>query len=730
MKSVSLHSTLKYTIRYMLLLFLTVTPLVCLGQTPVTSIDSLLKHLNTVTPVYKDTVQEYRASMYVRAFLNLDKKNLLFRYLPQVLQSEKGIKEYLLETYRDIHYTYPSIYDQKIRYINGTLKNHKNIPGIINYFSINIYDAYLVKDALVSPLAPKSSRYYHFRLDSITSDTLSRYLYHISFIPKNKSYQLVKGYMTVNDSSWSIRTIHFEGRSDFLRFKCNMTMGTPGTKTEFLPENYDIEASYALLWNKLRGRYRAHLDYKEIKTEKKTKPDYNLSANFVLTCDPKVYERSEEAFDSLRAIPLESYEQVIYKDYKERIAQKDTSSQKEKRIDKMWKYLGNIFIEDYQWNTQYMGSLRCTPFFNPLMFSYSSGNGLSYRQELRYRNQFQNMQSIDFRTRLGYNFTRKEFYWQLTSNYNYAPMRNGNLEFTVGNGNRIYNSDVLEDIQAMADTAINFDFLNLNYFTDLNIQIKNRIELFNGFDLITGITMHRRTPINPPDFNKEGISQIKGQNNRNEIIDVIRKEYVSFAPNIRLEWTPGMYYYINNGRKIRLSSRYPTFILDYERGLSHILGSTGVYERLEAEIQHTINLGVRSKLSYRIGGGGFTNQRETYFVDFSNLRNNNNLLDNWTDDIGGKFQNLDNRWYNASSYYFRFNSVLEAPFMLLRHLGKYTGHIRNERMYLNFLTMRNLPAHVEIGYGIGTFIFNTGLFLSYDKFSRFGFGYKFTFELF
>ena len=486
MKSVSLHSTLKYTIRYMLLLFLTVTPLVCLGQTPVTSIDSLLKHLNTVTPIYKDTVQEYRASMYVRAFLNLDKKNLLFRYLPQVLQSEKGIKEYLLETYRDIHYTYPSIYDQKIRYINGTLKNHKNIPGIINYFSINIYDAYLVKDALVSPLAPKSSRYYHYRLDSITSDTLSRYLYHISFIPKNKSYQLVKGYMTVNDSSWSIRTIHFEGRSDFLRFKCNMTMGTPGTKTEFLPENYDIEASYALLWNKLRGRYRAHLDYKEIKTEKKTKPDYNLSANFVLTCDPKVYERSEEAFDSLRAIPLESYEQVIYKDYKERIAQKDTSSQKEKRIDKMWKYLGNIFIEDYQWNTQNIGSFRCTPFFNPLMFSYSSGNGLSYRQELRYRNQFQNLQSIDFRTRLGYNFTRKEFYWQLTSNYNYAPMRNGNLEFTVGNGNRIYNSDVLEDIQAMADTAINFDFLNLNYFTDLNIQIKNRIELFNGFDLITG----------------------------------------------------------------------------------------------------------------------------------------------------------------------------------------------------------------------------------------------------
>lgn len=730
MKFFWLHITGKNMIRLLLLVFLIVCPFVCYSQTPTTSIDSLLKQLYRVAPVYKDTIQEYKANMYVRALLNIDKKNLLFRYLPQVLRSEKGITQYMLETYRDIHYTYPSIYDQKIRYINGTLRDHKNIPGVINYFNINIYEPYLVGDALLSPLAPKSTRHYNYRLDSITTDTLSRFLYHVSFIPKNKSYQLVKGQMVINDSSWSVRRIVFEGRSDLLQFKCHIDMGKPGTKTEYLPESYDIEASYALAWNKLRGRYRAHLNYRDITTEKKKKPDYNLSANFTLTCDPSAYERSEQAFDSLRSIPLESYEQVIYKDYQEQQAKKDTVKQKEKRSDKVWKYLGNIFIEDYKWNAEQFGSFRCTPFMNPLLFSYSKGNGLAYRQDLRYRNQFRNAQSIDFRARLGYNFTRKEFYWQLTSNYNYAPMRNGNLEFSVGNGNRIYSSDVLEDIQNMADTTINFDFLNLNYFTDLNIQVKNKIELFNGFDLITGVTMHRRTPIKPPVFTPEGVFHIQGQNNAsNEIIGIIRKQYVSFAPNIRIEWTPGMYYYISNRKKIRLSSRYPTFILDYERGLNKVFGSTGVYERIEAEIQHTVRLGVRSKLSYRIGGGGFTNQRETYFVDFANLRDNT-LPEGWTDDIGGRFQNLDSRWYNASSYYFRFNTAFEAPFMLVSHIGKYTGHIRNERIYLNFLTMRNLPAHIELGYGISTFIFDTGLFLSYNQSSGFGFGYKFTFELF
>lgn len=435
-------------------------------------------------------------------------------------------------------------------------------------------------------------------------------------------------------------------------------------------------------------------------------------------------------FDTLRSIPLESYEQVLYKDYYERRRLRDGSVSKGKNRDRIWQQLGKFFIEDYKWNIQNLGTFRCTPFVNPLLFSYSKSNGLSYRQDLRYSNQFRNAQSFAFRTRLGYNFTRKEFYWQITSTYNYSPIRNGNIEISVGNGNRIYSSDVLDEIKSMADTTINFNYLNLTYFTDLNFQIRNRIELFNGLDLITGVSLHRRTPIEAPNI-PNGIFPIQGvdQHRQNEIIGLIRKQYVSFAPNIRIEWTPGMYYYISNRKKIRLYSDYPTFILDYERGLNRVFGSTGVYERIEAEMQHTLRLGVRSKFNYRVGGGGFTNQRETYFVDFANLRNNN-LPEGWSDDFGGYFQNLDRRWYNASSYYFRFNTVLEAPFLLLRHIGKYTGHIRNERLYLNFLTMRNLPVHIELGYGIGTFIFDTGVFLSYNQSAGFGLGYKFTFELF
>ena len=51
-------------------------------------------------------------------------------------------------------------------------------------------------------------------------------------------------------------------------------------------------------------------------------------------------------------------------------------------------------------------------------------------------------------------------------------------------------------------------------------------------------------------------------------------------------------------------------------------------------------------------------------------------------------------------------------------------------LYLNLLAMDHLGPYFEVGYGIGTFVFDMGLFLSWDKFDQIGFGYKLTFELF
>ena len=170
-------------------------------------------------------------------------------------------------------------------------------------------------------------------------------------------------------------------------------------------------------------------------------------------------------------------------------------------------------------------------------------------------------------------------------------------------------------------------------------------------------------------------------------------------------------------------------MLDYERGIKGVFGSTGAHERWEFDIQQNLKLsGIRS-IGYRVGGGVFTKQDDMYFVDFANFARRN-LPEGWNDDIGGTFQLLDGRWYNSSRQYWRGNFTYESPFILLKPLNRWLGMIQQERLYGGILFMPHLNPYIELGYGIGTHIFDVGAFVSTINGQFDTVGFKFTFELF
>ena len=86
--------------------------------------------------------------------------------------------------------------------------------------------------------------------------------------------------------------------------------------------------------------------------------------------------------------------------------------------------------------------------------------------------------------------------------------------------------------------------------------------------------------------------------------------------------------------------------------------------------------------------------------------------------------------YNSSRRYVRGHFTYEAPFLILRHLMKYTRYVQNERLYISALSMPHLQPYLEVGYGIGTHIFDVGVFVSSENWKFSGIGCKFTFELF
>lgn len=716
----------------------------------VRSADSIMQKVIFFAPFYESIVDSYKAELYIKGRANIRKKNHILRFIPSMFRMRKGVREYMMETYSDLHFTAPNIYDQKIKASVGTASEFWELDGRLpEYFHINIYSSSLLYDKLLSPLAPNAKKFYTYRVDTVMGENHDL-RYKIRFMPKSKSFQLVGGYMIVSDNVWSVREIRFAGRSEMLRFNNLVRMGEVGEADEFLPVHYDIEATFKFLGNVIDGNYTAVLDYKSIVQRNPAqlqrgdgKSVYDLSESYTLRSDTNASQRDTTYFNEIRPIPLSSHEEALYQDY---FLRRDTLLWKKKPKNKnleFWGQIGDALISRYTVDLAKMGSVRCSPLINPFLLSYSGKNGFSYRQEFKYNRLFTGDRLLRIVPRIGYNFKKHEFYWRVRGDFDYWPRKRAALHIDFGNGNRIYSSDVLDDLKAIPDSLFDFNQIHLDYFNDLYLNIRHSWEIINGLTLEVGLSMHRRTeverskfvpnyPVMPPVMSARKTSSGGSSfipNFDPDILNKFRHTYNSFAPRVSVSWTPGQYYYMSGDRKVNLHSKYPTFSVDWERGISGILNSSGSYERVEVDVQHQIPLGLMRDLYWRFGWGAFTNQKELYFVDFANLRRSN-LPMGWSDDIGGVFQLLDGRWYNSSRKYLRAHVTYEAPFLLLRHLMKYTQYVLNERLYLNALAVPHLKPYIEVGYGIGTHIFDFGLFASFANWKYQEIGCKFTFELF
>ena len=79
----------------------------------------------------------------------------------------------MMETYSELHYTAPDIYDQKVKASVGTSSELWELDGrLLEYFHINIYSSTLLYDKLLSPLASNAKKFYTYYIDSIMGEAL------------------------------------------------------------------------------------------------------------------------------------------------------------------------------------------------------------------------------------------------------------------------------------------------------------------------------------------------------------------------------------------------------------------------------------------------------------------------------------------------------------------------------------------------------------------------------
>jgi hypothetical protein len=675
--------------------------------------------------LYGDYIQSYDAEIYIKGTSQVKKKNFLLRYAPDFLYLKGAGNNNLTESFVDVHFESPNFFIQQIKAVNGSHLNINDIQNrVMPFLNINIYNPSLFNNQILSPEIKDAHKYYRFEYVSCT-DTLNLRIHKIEIIPLIKSPKLLSGYINIVDEVWTIFSMDITGRSDFYTFRVETEFGLQNNDF-LLPQKTTITFQIKLLGNEVINRYFSSYHYSSLsKRETKEKvTNYDLSDYFKIQIDSISVIKDSIFWEKNRPIELTSYEKEIYAG---KTNEKKSQDQKEPNAlalfaNKSWRFSQGIitprrFIFD---NTR----LNYSGLLNPLKIDYSKTNGISYWQQFRLNKQFSDKQEIQFSPRVGLLFQRKEAFFNTPTRWVFQPSKFGEIYFNFENRNQAFSSKIINEINEKLKNnqdTINFNDFNLEYYKHYHLALHSRYEALNGLLLRIGLDYDWYNPIKSKD-------SLMIQPPPDDTFDIISDKYRTFSPTLGIVWTPGQYYRIKNRKKEYVGSRYPTFSIDYCRGIKSFLNSNSDYERIEIDVQQNIPVGMMNSFQYYVGAGCFTNTQSVYFADFKNFARNNFPV-SWGDPIGGVFHLLSGEWYNASNFYIQAHCMYESPFALSKLFRKLTRDIFDERFFFSQLYTPALRNYTELGYGIGNFLGNAGVFVSFKNGEYESVGFKFTFEL-
>lgn len=665
-----------------------------------------------------DDVSGVEGLLYLKQRVEVDRKNLLVDFFPDMTRFDKDEDSYLSEYLYEFSSLYGHLPEMRLLSSLSTFGRGKGEMDRVHSFMIPLFYGERIFDGeCLSPFYAANIRYYCYAFDASHEVRGERL---IRFASRYDNIQLFSGgNILVSEEDGLPLRITLNGWDEQCRFEVTLFMGNSAGK-RCVVDSVNLSIDYSFLGNRMNILACGVFSYSNVvRHSDDTVPRDRFDITAGQGGMAMLPDMKDGSMDSLRMLPLSTADSLFYASRRGPRPGGPASSfavvDDEFRIKRL---LWRVGDEAFSSHTLAWGDsdLRFSPLVNPSCLSYSSSRGLAYRFSLNFRLRMSSGQAFVVKPMVGYSFKHKEFYWNVRSSLPFAPMHRGLLSLDVGRGSSVYSSAFLDLIKNSPLDSLRFDELPLLYYRDLHVKLDARLEPVNGLEVVLGANFYRRSLYG--DVAESG-----------DALSAPRRRYRQFAPHARVTWQPGMFYYLSNGRKVNVGSLAPRFSLDVEQGVGGIFGSHGVYTRAELDVQHKRHLSPGASLYLRAGAGGYFHTRNVYFVDYAFLKDNLLSLDK-EDEISGLFLLLDREWYNAAKKYFRLNASYESPLLFLQRVVPRVSFIKNETLYAGMLFISHLCPYWECGYGVETPYVNVGLFLGFEKASFHKIGYKVTISLF
>ena len=725
---------------------------------------SMMRQVIARAPYHRNQVSEYKSTTYLRGTFKIDKISELMKKLNKKTLNENDISDgstFIQETINEIEYKDGKI-NQRVTAIKDNFPEFSEMD-MSRLWMMNIYN--LDNEMFVTPLAPNAFTYYKFSYDGFFLED-NRVVNKIMITPRRQDNRLVSGYIYVFENTWDVHSLDISGKQEMLDYNIKQIFGEV-LKNIMMPIRSQINAKFSVFGNKGEVNGVSSIKYSDLKAgstdltdrlEEKTsvkkqterqqkikslieKQDftnadaamvkrelekfendkiratadrkigkYEIVRNFNVERDSAARDLGNQYWDSIRTIPMLDYEVESYKRSDSlALARPEKPKKKSSLFKKI--ILGDEYKIDKSQKLEYSGIVNISANFNTVDI-------FNYGQKLSYRKKFKNETRLASSAEALYSFGRRKILFDTQLRYYYYPEARAVLFINYSNKTVDFNENSGMNKNSNALSSIFFKKNYINFYGKELLQIGNSIDVADGLRFTFDVSYQNREQLhNNTNFsffmhNQQYRSNVP-VNPYIEHDSTLIQTSRAFIINAKLSYTPCQYY-VRRGRvKSVVYSHYPTFSLNYRRGIDGVFKSVSNFDLLTFEISQNAKLDILNNISYTAKAGKFFTTKRMHFSEFAHF---NLSEDDWFFSPFDGLKNVLQTYHSSTNEWFlQFNFNYSTSRLLIKRI-MFPRSKFNENLYLSYLRTPNLKHFTEIGYGMsGIFrIVGAGVFLGFE----------------
>lgn len=608
----------------------------------------------------------------------------------------KGII-YLSESLTKVAYQKPN--KTKLEVLSGRESGSSgfgfNFPTFINFYNNNVtlFASQLGPRGFVSPIAESALNYYRYKyLGSFFEE--GKEINQIQVTARRKYEPLFSGVINITEGDWRIHSL------DLLVTKESQLqiMDSMSIKQIHVPVGNNIwqTKDQVITFTLKMFGIDAIGNFLNVYNKYDLEPGFRKKYfnNVVVQYDTTVNKKTHQYWDSIRPVQLEPEEVENYQIKDSAYAARRDSAFSKTTIDSLRRHQRPINARRVLWqgfsrsnfdprnsfNFQWEPSLK--------LLQYNTVEGLVLRSEFTIRKFLPKLkEQMLIAPHLRYGWSNQHFnasadisFSKRSFTYDEDGGSSHRRTWTFSGGKRVtqFNRDnpitpLMNSVYTLAGRK-NYMKIYENWFG----EVRYNLRLDNGLQFTIRGSYEDRLPIdNSTDFSVFGskLSKVFSPNYPFEKISSQFVRHQALVAGFNAEFKPGQRYIQFPRGKRPIGSKYPTLGLSYEHGFKDWLGSDVNFDKWRFMVWDDINLKLWGKMRYRLGVGGFLNNKLVPIQDFQHF-NGNQLF--FASAYLNSFQlapyyanSTDAPFYAIGHFEHHFNGLITNKIPLFRKLNWY-----------------------------------------------------------